>query len=286
MIFDDTRCELGEGALWHPVREALFWFDIHGHRLHGEGRTWQWHEAVSSAGWIDRDRLFVASGSGLWEMDLRHDTRRRVVALEEEDTGTRSNDGKADPWGGFWIGTMGRNGEEDRGALYRYYDGELRRLRAPMTVPNGLCFDRARGVGYVSDTPRHKVWRHRLDPATGWPIGEEELFLDLSDGPHGPDGATLDSEGRFWSAQWGSSRVACYSPEGHFLGEIPFPASLTTCPAFGGPGLDELFVTTGQEDFTDRQRDAEPHAGKTFCVPAMLNGQRVQGVPEPAVRLP
>ena len=133
-VHDETPCALGEGPLWHPERGQLFWFDIVGKRLHtreeGNTRTWQFEDHVSAAGWVSRNELLIASERELFLFDAETAEARHVCALEADNPVTRSNDGRADPWGGFWIGTMGKNAEPKAGAIYRCYRGELRRLHA------------------------------------------------------------------------------------------------------------------------------------------------------------
>ena len=128
--------------------------------------------------------------------------------------------------------------------------------------------------------PLGKVWAQPLDPATGWPAGEPRLFLDLVPEGLAPDGAVVDAEGRFWNAQWGAGRVACYDPAGRFLAEERFPARQVSCPAFGGADLATLFVTSAQEGLSDTERAEEPAGGMTFA-------RRVaaRGLPEPRVVL-
>ncbi|MCJ8141104.1 SMP-30/gluconolactonase/LRE family protein [Falsirhodobacter halotolerans] len=285
MIHDNRSLELGEGALWHPERQELFWFDILGQSLHGAGQDWMFDDPASAAGWVDRHRLVVATAKGLSVLNLATDERRILCPLEADRPDTRSNDGKADPWGGFWIGTMGRQAQVNAGALYRWYQDEVRTLRKGMTIPNSTCFDAARGCAYFSDTAEGIVFRQGLDPRTGWPVGGAEVFLDLSALGLNPDGATVDAEGRVWIAQWGAGRVACYAPDGALLGAETFPASQTSCPVFGGPALDTLFVTSAMEGMDAAGRRAEPHGGKTFVCTPMLNGTPVIGVAEPRVRL-
>jgi len=285
MIHNHARCELGEGAFWHPAREEFFWFDILAHRLHGEGQHWDWDEPVSAAGWVDEDRLFVASASGLWVLHLSNGKRDRVAELQADRSDTRSNDGKADPWGGFWIGTMGRNAEPGAGAIHRWYKGELRQLHGPLTIPNAICFDANRNIAYFADTVQQKIFRQVLNPDTGWPVAAPEVFLDLAADGLWPDGATLDAEGRFWVAQWGAGRVACHAPDGTFLGAEMFPASQTSCPAFGGMEMEEMFVTSALQGMDAEARAAEPQGGKTFRRRAMIDGQIVRGLPEPRVIL-
>jgi len=111
-VFDDRACVLGEGPLWHPERQQLFWFDIMaGHlltKVDGEAQSWAFDELVSAAGWIDHDRLLIASETALYSFDLTTEEQEYIQPLEIGNTVTRSNDGRADPWGGFWIGTMGK----------------------------------------------------------------------------------------------------------------------------------------------------------------------------------
>ncbi|HSF92689.1 MAG TPA: SMP-30/gluconolactonase/LRE family protein, partial [Paracoccaceae bacterium] len=131
-VFDPRLCTLGEGPLWHPERNQLFWFDILGKRLLSRDETgpltWQFDEHVSAAGWVDRDTLLIASETALFRFTLSSGVREDIVALEADNPQTRSNDGRADPWGGFWIGTMGNSAQPDAGAIYRFYKGGVTKL--------------------------------------------------------------------------------------------------------------------------------------------------------------
>ncbi|MEM6548619.1 MAG: SMP-30/gluconolactonase/LRE family protein [Pseudomonadota bacterium] len=276
-VFDQRVCELGEGTLWHPERQQLFWFDILGKRLltrdGGKAEEIAFDTHVSAAGWIDWDRLMVASETGLLQFELGSGRCEMVFALEADNPATRSNDGRADPWGGFWIGTMGKHAEPRAGAIYRYYRGAIRRLFAPISIPNAICFDPERCFACFADTPDGKIWRQPLQSSDGWPVGDPEVFIDL--GPRGvaPDGAVIDRAGRLWNAQWGSGRIACYGADGQFLGAIAFPTAQTTCPAFGGPGLSTLFVASASEGMSDADRAAQPNAGMTFASATAATGQ-------------
>ncbi|WP_299703363.1 SMP-30/gluconolactonase/LRE family protein [uncultured Tateyamaria sp.] len=269
-VFDDTACALGEGPMWHPERGELFWFDILGKRMFAKGaqrREWQFDEHVSACGWVDRDTLLMASASGLWRFDIPTGDRELVTALEADNPTTRSNDGRADPHGGFWIGTMGLNTEAYAGAIYRYYKGELRKLFDRITISNAICFAPDGTRAYFCDTFSKQIQAVALD-SDGWPEGEPEVFLDLKGEGLNPDGAVVDADGNLWNAQWGASRVAGYSPAGAFVRAIDAPASQTSCPAFGGPDGTTLFVTTAAVGLD------EAEGGKTFYGPAGTTGQR------------
>ncbi|AVO38965.1 SMP-30/gluconolactonase/LRE family protein [Pukyongiella litopenaei] len=283
-IFDSRPCKLGEGPLWHPVRQQLFWFDILGKRLLSrkgdDTRDWRFGECVSAAGWIDRDRLLIASETALFTFDLVSGTRRDVITLEADNPVTRSNDGRADPWGGFWIGTMGKNAEPGAGAIYRLYRGELRRLYSPITVANSICFSPDRSHACFSDTITRQVMRQALEPETGWPLGDPEVYLDHTEQGLNPDGAVMDADGNLWLAQWGALRVACYAPDGTFLRAVRFDALQTSCPAFGGPDLTTLYCTSATQGMRRSTLAAHPANGMTFAAPGIARGQ-----PEHRVRL-
>lgn len=285
MILDSRACELGEGAFWHPLRRQFFWFDILGKKLHsvedGQPRTWTFVEMVSAAGWVSRDVLLIAGERDLFLFDLETEEIETVAELEADDPGTRSNDGRADRQGGFWIGTMGKRGGDDpgRGSIWRWYRGELRRLYPGLTIPNSICFSPDGRFAHFADTLTHRIQRVALD-AEGWPAGAPETFIDLSAEGILPDGAVVDAAGNLWNAQWGAGRVACYGPDGRFLKAVPMGATQTSCPAFGGEGLATLFCTTAREGMDAAALAADPDAGKTFAVQGLG-----PGLPEPQVIL-
>lgn len=267
-----TRCALGEGALWHPERGSFLWFDILGHRLYehrdGAERYWQFDRAVSAAGWIDAQRLLVASERDLFVFDLEAGTESHLIGLEADTPATRSNDGRADPQGGFWIGTMGYGAEPGAGAIYRFYKGELRQLYPAVTIPNAICFAPDGGFAYFTDTPTRVIRRVALD-AEGWPADDPKDWLDLTPEGLNPDGAVTDAAGNLWNAQWAAARVACYSPDGTFLHALSLPTPQITCPSFGGADLTTLMLTSASEGLSEDDRAA----GHTFVFETEVKGR-------------
>lgn len=268
MIFDATQCVLGEGPLWHPERGELFWFDILSKRLHIKGRHWQFDRFVSAAGWIDDDRLLIADSIGLHLFDLATATSDQVASIEADNLITRSNDGRADPWGGFWIGTMGIEAQPQAGAIYRFYKGEVRTIAPNITISNAICFAPSGEYALYCDTATRKIMRQKLAEKDGWPKGEPEVFLDFGRTDWGPDGAVIDASGNFWNAQWGASRVACYAPDGRLAQTVAFPGKQTSCAAFGGPDLRTLYCTSAADGLDG------PDEGKTFATPVDATGQK------------
>jgi len=277
-VFDDRRCTLGEGPLWHPLRNQLYWFDIIGKRLMTRGpdgpQEWHFNECVSAAGWVSRDEVLIASETMLFRFNLETGARSTVASLESHNPVTRSNDGRADPQGGFWIGTMGKDGDQNprAGAIHRFYRGEVRRIYRDITISNAICFAPDGRTAHFSDTVTNRVMRVALD-TEGWPVGEPEVYLDLSAEKRNPDGAVIDATGVMWLAEWGSARVAAYAPDGSFLRAVNFDAPHTSCPAFGGADLTTLFCTSALQGMDDAARAAYPLAGSTFHAAGIAKGQ-------------
>ncbi|MCX7568136.1 SMP-30/gluconolactonase/LRE family protein [Sulfitobacter sp. F26169L] len=266
-VFDHTQCQLGEGPLWHPERQSLFWFDVLGRRLHGEGAVRQFDECVSAAGWIDHDHLLIASETRLFTYHLETGAQKHIAPLEANNPVTRSNDGRADPFGGFWIGSMGKDHEKFAGAIHRYYRGTVETLFSGLTVANAICFTPDKRFAHYTDTFTRQIMRVELD-GEGWPKGAGQVFIDTKAEGLNPDGAVVDTDGCLWVAQWGAARVARYGPDGQFMGAVSVAAKQASCPAFGGADLSVLFITSAATGLDG------PDEGKTFAIPTQARGQR------------
>ena len=282
-VFDDRQCRLGEGPLWHPTRKQLFWFDIPQKKMMSKttlgALEWQFEETVTAAGWVDSDTLLIASESGLWRLNLTNEDRQMICPLEQDNPITRSNDGRADPWGGFWIGTMGYNAETGAGAIYRYYRSTLRKVVDDITISNAICFAPDKSCAYYTDTPTGKIMKLPLD-SDGWPKDAPSIFVDLKDQGLNPDGALVDAEGTVWVALWGASKVAAFNAAGHFLRDVSLPANQPTCPAFGGDYFSTLFVTSAAQGLDAEQTQEVDQRGMTFAIDGLSTG-----LAEPRVQL-
>lgn len=277
MILDDRRCELGEGPLWHPLRQQLFWFDITGRRLltrkRDELQEWHFAEMVSAAGWISAGELLIASERGLFQFDLVTGDREPLASFGT-GPGIRSNDGRADRQGGFWASTMGKGAEPGAGAIWRWYRGRMRRLFDGISIPNAICFAPDGRTAHFADTATQKVFRVALD-TDGWPLGVPSLYLDLAPQDLNPDGAVIDATGRMWLALWGAGGVASFAPDGTPGPQVAFDAPHTTCPAFGGT---TLYCTSALQGMDAAARAAHPQAGMTHAARDVA-----QGLDEPQV---
>ncbi len=277
--YDTRSCYLGEGAFWHPARRQFFWFDVLAGRLMsrdaGGPLEWRIGRIASAAGWIDEDRLLIGTETGLAVLDLRDGALTPLAAIQADNPATRSNDGRADRQGGFWISTMGKAAESGAGTIWRWYRGVLRPVAEGLTIPNAICFAADGRTAFHTDTPTGKVWRQPLDPQ-GWPEGAPALYLDLAPLGLNPDGAVIDSTGAFCVACWGAGAVLRFDAAGRLLDRIAVGGRHSSCPALGGEGLRDLLVTTAREGIDQ----PDPAQGQTWLVPAPA-----PGLPEPRVRI-
>jgi sugar lactone lactonase YvrE len=282
----DSRCQLGEGPFWHPLRNELFWFDINEHTMLSATasgsivQTWTFDEAVSAAAVIDHERLAIATETGLKRIDLVSGRQELIVAIEADNSETRSNDSRVDRTGGFWVGTMKKEEDEPGGAVYRYRRGEITRILSDIKIPNAICFAPDGRTAYFSDTASKRILKCKTDPDTGLPIGDWTLFADVSNHRGYPDGAVTDAEGFVWNARWGGSCVVRHAPDGSIDRIVELPVSQVTCPAFGGPDYKTLFITSASKTLSPEQLAREPHAGSVFAIEL-----DVAGLPEPAIQL-
>ena len=285
-LFIDSRCKLGEGPFWHPLRQQFFWFDILAKTLFaanedgGSAGQWTFDKMVSAAGVIDKDTLAVAGQGTIFKLDLASDEISSLVALEADLPGNRSNDGRVNPAGGLWIGTMEHAEQLYSGSVYQFRGGALKKLFGDIRIPNSTCFSPDGRTAYFTDTPNRIIMKRDIDPATGEPIGFWSVFADTSAHPGAPDGSVVDSQGYLWSARWGGSRVIRYAPDGLIDREIMVPASQITCPAFGGPDLKTLYLTSANKNLSAAALASEPHAGSVFSIRVDVAGQ-----PEPLLKL-
>ncbi|MCB1517510.1 MAG: SMP-30/gluconolactonase/LRE family protein [Hyphomicrobiaceae bacterium] len=278
-LFIDSQNSLGEGPLWHPGRQQLFWFAIHDGELFAastqgeiEG-NWSFGEPAAAAGIIDDNALAVATASGLYRLDLASGAKSLIVSIEENDPLTRTNDSRVGPGGGFWIGTMARSEKTPSGSVYHFRHGKLTRIKSGIYIPNATSFSPDGTIAYFADTPDGLILKCPIDPQTAMPTGDFTLFRDTRGEPGHPDGAVVDSEGYVWNARYGGGSVIRYTPAGEIDRIIEVPVPNTTCPAFGGPDLKTLYITTAHQQMSDADRARFPLSGSVFKIELDIAGQ-------------
>ncbi|OAF10563.1 gluconolaconase [Bradyrhizobium centrolobii] len=278
-------CHLGEGPTYDVTTDTAWWFDIR------EGRLFEAHLGSSSVrvhalgrmasalGRIDAERQLIVAEDGLYIRQLADGAMTLFRPLEVDNPATRSNDSRVHQSGTFWIGTMGRKAEPGAGAIYALHGGKISTLFPGISIPNSICFSPDGATGYFADTARAVLYAVPLNPATGLPRTEPEVLLRHT-GIGGLDGSVVDADGQIWNACWGAGRIDIYSPQGERLRSLRVPARQASCPAFVGPDLSRLLVTSAWQDMDATARAADPEAGRTFLLEASARGRA-----EPDVKL-
>jgi sugar lactone lactonase YvrE len=269
--------ELGEGPVWLEDRGELAFVDIQRGLVEllavatGHVRTIPLGEMVGSIAPARSGNLVAAVATGFVLVDLESGLVRRLATLERADPTIRMNDGKADPWGRFWAGTMGLDKRPGAGTLYCLEpDLTVRVALDQVTISNGLDWSADRQTMFYVDTPTQRVDRFDLG-ASGLELSDRRPFASLDPGQGGPDGLTLDASGGLWLALWGGFGLVGYGPSGEVEARIAVPASHVTSCAFGGPDLGDLYITTAYAELSDAERAAQPLAGRLFrCRPGPL----------------
>jgi sugar lactone lactonase YvrE len=273
----DARARLGEGPIWDDETGQLVWVDILEGIVHrtspGTGRdvALDVGRTVGSVGLRRGGGLVLATDDGFHLQDPGGTTTRRIAAVEADDPLTRMNDGKVDPQGRFWAGTMAFDEVSVMGSLYRLDpEGSVTTMLTGVGISNGIDWSGDGSTMYFIDSPTGGVDTFRWDGPTGTIADRRRLVTIGPDGEGKPDGMTLDAEGYLWVACWDGWRVRRYAPDGTFDREIRFPAAHVSSVAFGGPDLDELYVTTAWHMVDPAERAAQPLGGSLFrCRPGV-----------------
>lgn len=286
---------LGESPLWHPAEQVLYWCDIPGHALHrfdpksGKHTQWPFDTDVACCVPLMEGGLLLALRTGL----VRFDTTRGEASplpdtLPYDPKTERFNDGKADPQGRFWVGTIYEPRDPPRAALYRYSAGKLERMAGAITVSNGLAWSPDARTMFWADTKAHAVYAFDFEHAGG-AITNRRVFAqfafrapdeNLASYGGRPDGAAMDVEGHYWVAMFEGARLLRIAPDGTVVQEVKLPARCPTMPCFGGADLKTLYITTARDKRPADELAREPLAG---CVLQMH--AEVAGLPANFARL-
>ena len=276
---------VGESPVWRAVEEALYWVDIPAGRIHrwhapsGGRTTWQAAEAVACIAFAGDGTLVAGMQSGIASLQLEAGGRvlaRRLAAPEFPMANMRFNDGRCDRQGRFWAGTMHTDmpAAHAVGALYRYTHAD--RLTGPVVrgllTQNGLAWSPDGRRMYLSDShPKARVvWAYDYDTETGTPR-ERRVFVDMALHPGRPDGAAVDAEGCYWTCANDAGLVHRFTPAGILDRSLALPVRKPTMCAFGGPGLDTLYVTTIRPA-SAAELASQPLAGAVFALSPGVRG--------------
>jgi len=265
---------LGESPLWHPLEQCLYYVDIAARQVlclrEGEAkpRVWQLDSEPGCVAALAGGGLLVAQRNGLWRLDTASGAHECLLAPPFDPAAQRFNDGKPDAQGRFWVGTIDDARKPEAG-LYRLAAGQWQRMAAGITTSNGLAWSPDQRRMYWSDTKAHAVYALDFEATTGT-IGPRRVFAQfeprlpeqaLDDYAGRPDGAAVDAEGCYWVAMFEGQRLLRLSPSGELLQTVRLPVRCPTMPAFGGPDLRTLYITTAREKRPAEELAAQPWAG-------------------------
>ncbi len=277
---------LGECPLWDERLCCLYWVDIRLpaiRRLNaasGAVETFAMPGLVGCIALVDDGRLLVALPRQIALFDPLTGVLQDFVDPPPMPPEHRFNDGRCDRQGRFWVGTMHNDTRAPEGVLY-CLEGHrpLRMVRSGICIPNSLAFSPDGGTMYFADSLRYTLFAYDYDRARGQTSGER--MLATTQPPAFPDGSTVDAEGFLWNAEFNGARLVRYAPDGRIDRVVELPVERPTCCAFGGNGLDVLYVTTASQKMTPEELRAQPLAGALLALDV-----GVRGLPEPRFALP
>ena len=272
-VFLDTRHELGECVLWCERTGRLLWTDIPASRLWahtpatGETRSWPMPERLCCFALTGSDdRLLLGLASGLAFFTFSTGASRRICEVVGLVPSTRLNDGRCDRQGRFVFGMF--NQDDPKPALGGFYrlnlDLSLERLPiGTAAIANSICFSPDGRRMYFADSSTRTIRCAPYNPCSG-EVGEPRTFVAPDVAPGEPDGSCIDAAGYLWSTRWGAGQVIRFAPDGGIDRIVTLDAPQPSCPAFGGPDLSTLFVTTAHQGMTANDRAAAPLSGALF----------------------
>lgn len=269
--------QLGEGPRWHAPSQTLYWVNI---------RRGEYFRFIPAMGIVETFSvgqplgalafraaggfvLAVRDGIAFWDKG----TLTMVASPESGKAGARFNDAVVDRQGRFWAGTIAEStGKMDTSSsLYRLDpDGSLRMMETGITVSNGIGWSPDNKTMYYADSSRRLIYAYDFDAATG-AITNRRNWAQTPE-PEVPDGLVVDTEGFVWCAKWGGWKVTRYDPEGKPVREIHLPVQYVTACTFGGPALDELYVTSASDPLSPSERAQQQLAGDIFRIHVGVKG--------------
>ncbi len=276
-IFQRTPAQLGEGPCWDVRHKLLWWVDILGRKLlasAADGGAVEVFDLPEMPGCVvaaDDGQLLIAMHRGVQRFDLTtHALRPFGVPAGHDPAVFRFNDGKVDPAGRFWAGTLALDSRPRQSRLFRFdAKGHATVMREGVSISNGLAWAPDGRTLYYVDSPTRQVQAFPFDLERGT-LGEPRVAFALADGEGWPDGCCMDAEGCLWLGHWGAGRLTRWDPvKGRCLATYRFPVANVTSCAFGGPKLDRLFVTTAVDSDA---KTPEPEAGFVFVLEPGVTG--------------
>jgi sugar lactone lactonase YvrE len=265
----DERYLLAEGPVWDHISDRVLWVDIPAGDVHvGElvgdrvMPTAAWHvdDTVGAVAVAADGGLLVAAHQRVIHLD-GEGAMTEIARLVPENQERRLNDGKCDPMGRFFVGTLALGGQVNESLFQITATGRVAVVDDDLQMSNGLAWSPDGTTMYSVDTTPGILWQRPYDPESGkW--GRREVLLRITDGS--PDGICADSGGDLWVAVWGRGEIRQFTPGGEQIGVVQVPAPYVSCVTFAGAALDRLLISTAIDDLTSEQLAAHPDSGCLF----------------------
>ena len=274
---------VGESPVWHPAQQQLYWIDIQECKLHRfdpkskTNETFSLPEIVTCIQLRAKGGLVLTLKKDFAIYDPANQRLERLSAVEADQPANRFNDGKCDPQGRFWAGTMdAKEWKKPSGHLYRMdASHRVTLMRSQVICANGSGWSPDGRTMYHTESFRYAIFAYDFDPATG-NIENRRVFAEISDedraGGGFPDGMTVDAQGFLWSNLVGIGKIIRLDPAGKVERTIIMPVPRATDCTFGGPDLETLYITSARETMTPRQLQQFPMSGSLFAVATGIRG--------------
>jgi sugar lactone lactonase YvrE/acetyl esterase/lipase len=274
----DSKAMLGEGSIWHPKENKLYWIDIEGKALHiydpnsKEDKQFPVGSRIGTVVPVEKEGVLVALQNGIQFMDTKSG-KLNFINNPLPDTNLRFNDGKCDPSGRFWVGTLALDSRRRGAKLYRFdKDKSIHTMLDSVSISNGIVWTADKKTMYYNDTPTGTIQGFDYDDKTG-AITNRRVVVRIPRGTGSPDGMTIDAEGNLWVALWGGGCVAKFDPRtGELLQKVKVPAPNVSSCAFGGENLETLYITTARAWVNDARLKEFPLSGGLFAVKPGVKG--------------
>ncbi|MEO9571970.1 MAG: SMP-30/gluconolactonase/LRE family protein [Polaribacter sp.] len=273
------NASLGEGAIWNYKTQELYWVDIEGKQLNifnpltSENKILETKSRIGTVVPFTEKEALIALEDGVHKINLESGESTLFTDMKNELPGSRLNDGKCDPSGRFWVGSMHLEQITGKANLYTITsENKLEKKIDSVTISNGIVWTSDKKTMYYIDTPTSSIKAYDYDNKTG-KIANEKVVVQIPESLGFPDGMTIDEEDMLWVGMWNGNAVICFNPKtGKVVSKIEVPAHNITSCAFGGDNLDVLYITSASIDMTEEEIKKYPLAGAIFKIKPGVKG--------------
>lgn len=274
-----TNAALGEGAFWNYEDQELYWVDIEGKKLHifnplkNQNRTFPVPSRIGTVVPVNNQTAVIALEDGIYIINTQDGSIKLLSDVEANMPQNRFNDGKCDPNGNLWVGSMHFEQSSPQANLYKVDgNGDYTVMLDSVTISNGIVWTSDKKMMFYIDTPTKKIKAFDFD-AEKSTITNERTAAEVEESLGFPDGMAIDENNNLWVGMWNGNSVLCFDPKtGKVIDKIEVPAHNVTSCAFGGENLDQLYITTASIDMTDDEKEKFPLAGSIFVAVPGVKG--------------